>query len=370
MQNDRFRHRSEGVLTQARKYGLVILGLVGIGLAGCAETELAAHMASVANPPSRGYYKVGAPYRINDKLYVPREDYAYDQTGIASWYGPGFHGKRTANGERFDESALTAAHPTLQMPSLVRVTNLENGRSVVLRVNDRGPFAHNRLIDVSKRAAELLGFRGQGTARVRVEVLPEESRQLAELARNGRPGNLTAPPAFEAPASPEEGPAVVAAAVPEVAPARTVALPRSGAPAPAAQPAARPGVVQAAATTDGVVVPTADPTAASTLPGQRGASADRPALELAPSSTPIVSQTAVAPTALFVQAGAFSIYDNAERLRGRLAELAPVVISPATIKGTEYYRVRLGPLTSVEEADRVLASVIDTGETGAHIIVE
>jgi rare lipoprotein A len=136
-----------------------------------------------------GEYKVGKPYAIADVWYYPREEYDYDETGIASWYGPGFHGKFTANGELYDQNAMTAAHRTLPMPSLVQVTNLENGRAIRVRINDRGPFAHGRIIDLSKRAAELLGFLNDGTAKVRVQVLEMESRELAMLASDGRAGN-------------------------------------------------------------------------------------------------------------------------------------------------------------------------------------
>lgn len=124
------------------------------------------------------YYKVGNPYRINSEWYHPKEDPYYDATGMASWYGPGFHGRKTANGEEFDKYDMTAAHPTLPMPSMVRVTNLENGRSVELRVNDRGPFKSKRIIDVSKKAADRLGFLAQGIAKVRVQFLPEETAEL------------------------------------------------------------------------------------------------------------------------------------------------------------------------------------------------
>lgn len=126
-----------------------------------------------------GRYKVGSPYRINGVLYTPHVDYNHNETGIASWYGPGFHGRHTANGETYDMNLMTAAHRTLPMPSMVRVTNLENGRSVVVRVNDRGPFANNRIIDMSRRGAEELGFIQQGTAHVRVEILAAESAALA-----------------------------------------------------------------------------------------------------------------------------------------------------------------------------------------------
>src|SRR5580698_3975402 len=129
-------------------------------------------------------YKIGAPYQVSGQWYYPKEDYSYDETGIASWYGQGFHGERTANGEIFNKDELTAAHPTLPMPSLARVTNLDNGRSIVVRINDRGPFEKGRLIDVSQRGADLLGFEKTGTAKVRVQVLADESKAIADAMRH------------------------------------------------------------------------------------------------------------------------------------------------------------------------------------------
>lgn len=126
-----------------------------------------------------GQFRLGEPYRINGVWYTPKTEWNYDQQGRASWYGAPFHGRQTANGETYDQNDLTAAHQTLPLPSVVRVTNLENGRSLVLRINDRGPFVAGRIIDVSRRAAQLLKFRDQGTTRVRVEVLEKESRQAA-----------------------------------------------------------------------------------------------------------------------------------------------------------------------------------------------
>ncbi len=125
-----------------------------------------------------GTYKVGKPYKIMGKRYYPKEDYSYSEVGMASWYGKDFHAKTTANGETYDMHSLTAAHRTLPLPSIVKVTNLENGRSLVLRVNDRGPYAKGRIIDVSKRASQLLGFHTQGTTKVRVEVMEKESKAL------------------------------------------------------------------------------------------------------------------------------------------------------------------------------------------------
>jgi rare lipoprotein A len=122
-------------------------------------------------PKGGGNYRVGDPYVIAGRTYVPQEDSKYRAEGLASWYGTDFHGRLTANGEVFDMYSLSAAHPTLPLPSYVRVTNLENRRSVVVRVNDRGPYHDNRVIDVSVRAAKLLGFFDRGVAHVRVEYV-------------------------------------------------------------------------------------------------------------------------------------------------------------------------------------------------------
>ena len=146
--------------------------------------------------PSGAGYKVGKPYVVKGVRYTPRVDPDYDETGLASWYGPGFQGKPTANGEIYDMNALTAAHKTLPLPSRVRVENLENGRSIVLKVNDRGPFVHGRIIDVSKRAARELGFLRAGVARVRVTVLDSpafrglRSAQRASAGSGARDGLL------------------------------------------------------------------------------------------------------------------------------------------------------------------------------------
>ncbi|MFN0263649.1 septal ring lytic transglycosylase RlpA family protein [Tepidamorphus sp. 3E244] len=122
-------------------------------------------------PKGGGVYKVGKPYKVAGRWYYPREDTAYQAVGTASWYGDAFHGRQTANGEVFDMNALTAAHPTLPLPTYARVTNLTNNRSVVVRVNDRGPYAHDRLIDLSSRTARVLGFDQQGTTQVKVEYV-------------------------------------------------------------------------------------------------------------------------------------------------------------------------------------------------------
>ena len=144
-------------------------------------------------PKGGGTYRVGKPYTVAGRVYVPEEDVNYREEGLASWYGDDFHGRLTANGEVFDMASLTAAHPTLPMPCYARVTNLANGKSLIVRVNDRGPYHGNRLMDVSSRAADLLEFKGNGVARVRVEYVGRaplegsDDRQLVATLRTGVP---------------------------------------------------------------------------------------------------------------------------------------------------------------------------------------
>jgi rare lipoprotein A len=144
-------------------------------------------------PKGGGTYRVGRPYTVAGQVYVPEEDPHYRAEGLASWYGDDFHGRLTANGEVFDMASLTAAHPTLPMPCYARVTNLSNGKSLIVRVNDRGPYHGNRVMDVSSRAADLLEFKGNGVARVRVEYVGRaplegsDDRQLIATLRTGVP---------------------------------------------------------------------------------------------------------------------------------------------------------------------------------------
>lgn len=144
-------------------------------------------------PKGGGTYRVGKPYTVAGRMYVPADDPNYRAEGLASWYGDAFHGRLTANGEVFDMASLTAAHPTLPIPSYARVTNLSNGKSLIVRVNDRGPYHGNRVIDVSNRASELLEFKSKGIARVRVEYVGRaplegsDDRQLVATLRTGVP---------------------------------------------------------------------------------------------------------------------------------------------------------------------------------------
>ncbi|MBQ2887177.1 MAG: septal ring lytic transglycosylase RlpA family protein [Alphaproteobacteria bacterium] len=160
-------------------------------LAGCATKPKDMDFANLSEEVEAikedgGYYKVGNTYTVLGQTYTPKEDYSYSEIGIASWYGDDFHDKRTANGETYNMRAITAAHRTLPLPSIVKVTNLENGKSIIARVNDRGPYVKNRIIDVSQKGAELLGYKNKGTAKVKVEILADESKALKEamLSKN------------------------------------------------------------------------------------------------------------------------------------------------------------------------------------------
>lgn len=150
-------------------------------LAACSTSKLPDAPNTIGSPiKANPHYKIGAPYEIDGRRYTPKADPQHEEIGVASWYGDAFHGKLTANGEIFDKRRISAAHRTLPMPTIVEVENLENGRVIRVRVNDRGPFARDRVIDLSHAAADQLGFTAQGTARVRVRYLAEAN--LAELA--------------------------------------------------------------------------------------------------------------------------------------------------------------------------------------------
>ncbi|NIX77499.1 septal ring lytic transglycosylase RlpA family protein [Microvirga sp. c23x22] len=203
-------------------------------------------------PKGGGRELVGKAYTVAGRTYQPSENNRYAGEGLASWYGSNFHGRMTANGEIFDRASIAAAHTTMPLPSYARVTNLQNGHSMIVRVNDRGPFHGNRIIDVSERAATALGFKGQGTARVRVEYVGRASTNgsddrilLASLRTDGQPAALGgASPTMIAQASPrpnaprdaialrtfepseeaEDAPVAVASAAQAVAPAAPVSM--------------------------------------------------------------------------------------------------------------------------------------------------
>lgn len=303
----------------------IALGL--LVLAGCSEVKLALHVVKRLNletqeteplPPSaeEDGYKLGEPYQIDHVWYFPSNDSNYNRTGIASWYGHPFHGRPTANGERYDMNDVTAAHPTLPLPSRVRVTNLENGRQLVLRVNDRGPFIDGRVIDVSRRAAQLLGFYRKGLAEVRVEYLgldhlepdvpwPTDSPKIMFVEGT--------PPVAAKPDQPEASAAGVV--LPPIKPIRTAAV--------------RP--------------PRAEDKGGATGDGRsRG---------------------------LLVEAAVLEGRDAADRLGASMRSLGAVAVEPERRGGRMVYAVRIGPVDSDDEAATILAQLSRAGLTGSHIIV-
>lgn len=322
----------------SRMARLAAILMSGTVLSGCAEMNLFGHMTKSAfgdDPPppaasAATNYKIGKPYQVAGVWYYPQEDFSYDETGIASWYGPNFHAKLTANGETFDQNAVTAAHKTLQMPAVARVTNLENGRSIIVRINDRGPFVNGRILDLSRRSAQLLGMEGQGTAKVRVQVLAEESRILAGKLKPDSAGNE-----------------------PKVA----SAAPRGSVQAESLPPP--PGVKNG---DNGQVV-----VASSAKPTQRGMTADAVEKEIAGQQ---VQSVPVHATNIYVQAGSFGRHDNANRMVARLSGVGKASLQQVNLQGKTLFRVRLGPIASVEEADRVLDSVIAAGAQDARVVVD
>ena len=296
-------------------------------LAGCGGFRSPAPAApedhSVRVPSSAGVYKVGDPYQIGNVWYYPHEQPDYDETGIASWYGPDFYGKFTANGELYDGNGLTAAHRTLPMPVNVRVTNLDNGKSIIVRVNDRGPYARGRIIDLSRHAAELLDVVRSGTARVRVTYM-------------GRAGLNGAPP-IQTP--------------PEIA---------------NALPAAPAGEVNKSALNIVPGIPVSPPIEVKPLP----APAAEPPVQLSTTEpTGTVDKVPVPPqTHLYVQVGAFSKLENAQRLAKSIGD--DMRISTLQRGGQTLYRVRTGPLSSVQDADAALARISGAGSGDAQIVVD
>ncbi len=317
---------------------LVPLLVLAAALSGCTEVQYLSHLykqmdepAPVSSPSAQeGTFKVGKPYKVDGQWYQPREQYEFVETGVASWYGPGFHGRRTANGEVFRRDELTAAHRTLQMPSLVRVTNLDNGRSVVVRINDRGPFKRGRVIDVSEKAAELLGFKGQGTAKVRLEVLREESLRLADVARSG----------------------VVTRGYEEGYQVASASSLYDG------------GLVPGSVSRETLITPAEEGPRglAHAVPGHVREGAFYP--------DPLVAEAAVQPASLYVQAGAFSNQNNAWALREKLSYFNNAQVYTVQVGRQSYYRVRIGPLGRVEEADEVLSRLVNAGHRDAMIVVE
>jgi rare lipoprotein A len=304
-------------------------------------------------------YKVGAPYKIDGVTYVPMEEFRHTETGVASWYGPGFHGKSTANGEVYDQRDRTAAHRTLQMPSVLRVTNLDTGQSTIVRVNDRGPFARQRVIDLSRAAAEDVGMIGSGTARVRVEQLETESQALKQIALNGGgPDEQRA--ALDKYIAGRRGPPAITAT------AQATPPPPPAAPAAMVYP-------------DNPRSPAVVPVSASGSAGAWWGSSTPTVASIAAASTalpPVPPPTAPAPipattsSGFFVQTGAFSSMGNAERQRDLVTSYGATEISQGSSAGREVYRVRVGPYSTQDAAGIVADRLKRSGYGDARVVAD
>jgi peptidoglycan lytic transglycosylase len=296
--------------------GLSLL-LTVLSLVGCSSKLKRDPFAGIGSPVYKGAgplpkgggrYLVGEPYEVAGMWFSPREEPDYDQTGTASWYGPQFHRRMTSNGEWFDMDYLSAAHPTLPLPSYAKVTNLENGREIVVRVNDRGPFVGTRIIDLSKKSADALGFRNRGTATVRVQYigpapLDDQGSHLAAMNQELLHG-----------------------------------IPLSQMIAAANDLTPRPGLTVASAAS----------------------------FEQAMASEPL--QPSPSEPGYFIQVGAFANPDNAERARSNLANLGLVEITPVSASAGMLYQVTLRP-PSAGVAGQTLNLVRAAGHPDARLVI-
>ena len=249
------------------------------------------------------------PYVVFGHRYVPLTTArGYHATGVASWYGRKFHGQRTSNGERYDMYSMTAAHRTLPLPSYVRVRNLANNRQVIVRVNDRGPFLHNRLIDLSYAAAAKLGVIRTGTAKVEVTAVSpgDHIRENPNVAVN--PINDSAGGVEVKPLPPSHSASIISNA-----------------------------------------------SAAERMPARK----------------PATSATNVAP-GVYLQVGSFSVWDNAIKLRNRLeqANVHPVTIATVRVNSGRYFRVRVGPLENLGAAEEIDTHIKGLGIPGSRVVIE
>ena len=319
-----------------------------------------------------GIYKLGKPYKVNGIWYFPKEDAKYDEIGIASWYGPGFHQKITANGEYFDMDLVTAAHKTLPLPSVVRVTNLENGRSLLVRVNDRGPFVNDRIIDLSRKASELLGFIAKGTAKVRVELMPEESMAVASYAQNQFVKNDP-----NAPVMPTAKPGLVTVTDETAVTANDSATEESQTPTIVDATTANPetyasenkddslaGVVSALSETKNTKVVTSEPVAKAPLTTPE----DKPVQSAAKAVEDVNAMNSYGKS--YVQVGAFSSQQNAEKISSMLSSVGQANIEKLDRYGQTIYRVRFGPYDDAGKAQEIMDKILDVGHGDVHIVME
>ena len=361
--------------------GRIALIAMTLSLAACGGSHrpvYSGHEASTEGVPgfvdgkkTSPYVKLGQSYTVDGEEYVPHYQPDYVEEGLASWYGPGFHGGKTANGESYDKHDFTAAHRTLPLPSIVKVTMLDNGKTTYVRINDRGPYAKGRIIDLSYAAAKEIGLAAKGVARVRLEYMPRESQRFADLLAQGRePQSIDL--ASEVIDYSQHN-QVAAAAIPTVAPTQPVA-PSTLSPISTAYAQEGGATAQAdisssdLAPPSGAVAqvskPAAKPIEKSPFSAMNGP-AELPAEKVVPPvraavTAQVSKPVSAAPVAAanskseVIQLGAFLQQANAQRLHKQVARIGESSVTPHTTSQGTFYIVRMGPYSDVKESARVL----------------
>lgn len=340
-------------------------------------------LAACQGPPPPPGVKIGKPYSVGGKTYRPEYDPTYDETGLASWYGPGFHGSSTANGETFNTHDLTAAHPTLPLPSLVRVTNLENGKTQVVRINDRGPFARGRIIDLSKASAQKLGVKG--LSKVRVQYLQRESDEYVAAVKEGRRIDMFA---FNDRLEAEKNASILAATAPsdqsfiiessqnQTAPgdavvnaAPVVSVSDDDLPVPQEKPAKKSrGIFISDAVADESMSKVGTPVVLRSPTLQPAEQEDTNQVEVTEKSVPANQPVKSSGRGMMIQVGSFSQQANAEKMRHAIAAVSPSNITMVEVAGHQWWRVQAGPFADNDKALEALDAIRANGAPDARII--
>ncbi|QUD88906.1 septal ring lytic transglycosylase RlpA family protein [Phenylobacterium montanum] len=385
----------------------LVLGLGGLGLAACATAPERPGLGvtpgpqASARPPAgqgsqgqggqgpggfggQGLHGTDKPYQINGIWYYPHAEPNYDETGYASWYGQAFHNKHTADGEIFDQYALSAAHKTLPLPSIVEVTNLDNGKSLRLRLNDRGPFVGERLLDVSKAAADELGFGRQGLARVRVRYVgPAPAFSITPMMYASTDPKLISdhrvayrssdkdaddalPTVAKAPTGKVQAQSLTPVGAPPAAPPPEMAAMTNNSRERFAEPSvslsgAALAPVTAAAQAPGLVAVSAPPPQPVEM-----ASLTPPPAPRVVSPAPVPPPSPLARDGYVVQAGAFASRANADRAAAQLG--SGVAIRPIDRNGVTLYRVVMTGYADAASAEAARARAAAAGFPAARII--
>ncbi len=390
--------RLESDMKQMRLFAVLGLALLLNACGSSHSVTYSGHEESTEGVPgfvngkkTSPYNKLGQSYTVDGETYVPHNQPDYVEEGMASWYGPGFHGGKTANGESYDSNELTAAHRTLPLPSIVKVTLLSTGKSAYVRVNDRGPFAHSRIIDLSRGAAEKIGLLRVGVGKVRIEYMKKESERFAELLANGRDpksidlasevigsggetqvaGNDTVPTAeASAPAHAQHAQSFWDSVSPDANAAEPVAV-AANAPEPTGEIVPVPQETNQAAPVGDIASSELNaPSPFNVMASNAGAKAAAKPMQLASLSPAPAPVAAHAVGGTYVQLGAFGNEQNANRLRDKFSSLGPVnILRKESANGTALYHVRMGPYADAGAAQ----SALDQAQTAgiqAKIIKE